>query len=161
MNGITQKTVLSILLASAITLATGVSSMAEEQVIEDARSCITTRSLRNTQIVDDMNILFYATGKKIYRNILPKQCNGLARNGRFSYTTLSGSLCNFDSIRVLDGSGMQGRSCRLGSFYPITEEDVAVLYGAQNKPIETTAPAPAEVEEITQQTEDSSESEDQ
>lgn len=161
MNAIIKQTATSILLGSALTFATVGPSMAEENAIEDARSCISTRTLRNTQIVDDMNILFFVTGKKIFRNILPKQCNGLARNGRFSYTTLSGSLCSFDSIRVLDGSGMQGRSCRLGSFYPIAEVDIAALYGEQNRPMEITAPAPAKVEEITPESNDSSEFEDQ
>ncbi len=111
--------------------------------------------------MDDLNILFYTTGKKIYRNILPRQCNGLARSGRFSYTTLSGSLCNFDTIRIMDDYGMHGRSCRLGSFYRVAEEDIAALYGEQNKPIAITPPAPAEVEEITPVPKNSSEPEDQ
>jgi len=161
----TKRSYESILLGSVLAFATTVPSMAEEEAleapIEDARSCLTTRSFRKTTVVDDLNILFYTTGRKIYRNILPRQCNGLARNGRFSYTTLSGSLCNFDTIRVMDDRGMHGRSCRLGSFYRVTEADIAVLYGAQNKPIVTTAPAPAEVEEISPAPKDSGESENQ
>jgi hypothetical protein len=80
-------------------------SLADEVVDEidnvNAKNCIRIRSLRSTKVVDDLNIIFYMIGSDTYHNILPRQCHGLKREGRFSYKSSTGSLCSQDTIRLL------------------------------------------------------------
>ena len=113
-----------------------------DEVVDDiddinAKKCIRVRSLRSTKIVDDLNIIFYMVGSTTYHNILPRQCNGLARQDRFSYESRSGNLCYHDTIRILyqAGVGMQeGNACRLGQFHPISKEDADALSEKLNEP---------------------------
>jgi len=118
-------------------------AMADEAVDEiddvNAKSCIRVRSLKSTRIMDDQNIIFVMVGSKNYHNILPRQCHGLKREGRFSYESSTGSLCSIDHIRVLipGGSGLrEGNSCRLGMFLPISNADVDALMDKTTKPLQ-------------------------
>ena len=111
-----------VLLASVISLTTDKALFADEvdeDVDENAKKCINVRTLKRTEVVDDYHILFFMSGSTDYINRQPRACVGLSRERRFSYTTSSRSLCNFDSIRILSDSGggrHEGRSCRLGHF---------------------------------------------
>lgn len=112
---------------------------AEAEVVDEkALRCINTRLIRRTEILDDLNIIFYVSGQKAYRNFLPRRCSGLAREKRFSYRTSGNRLCDLDTITVLrDGAfGLdQGVTCPLGSFHPITREDAdALLDPTANEP---------------------------
>ena len=119
----------------------------------DGRSCINASLIRSTRIIDDANILFYVRGSDIYHNQLPRQCNGLAREGRFSYRRTTSSLCQQDSIQVLyaAGTGMrQGPMCGLGYFRKITEEDAeALLNPVEPEPVAEPLP-PSSPEEIVE-----------
>jgi hypothetical protein len=99
-------------------------------VDDNAVRCIRTRSIKQTKIVDDLSIIFYMTRRKAFHNILPRKCNGLAREGRFSYHSSTGQLCDLDSIRILYGGAFgleEGISCGLGLFHPISKEDAEAL----------------------------------
>lgn len=110
---------------------------------ENARHCIDLRSVRRTDVIDDRNIMFYVRGDVVYHNILPRQCNGLSREDRFSYKTSMGRLCRLDSIYVLynDALGLrEGNSCQLGLFHEISKEDAEAFRdeasgGPQAKPL--------------------------
>ncbi len=154
----TKQLCMLILVAGLLNLSAAVSSMADEVKDEDARNCISTRTLKSTAVVDDLNILFFKVGKTVYHNILPRQCKGLSRYRIFSYTTLSGSLCNFDTIQVLDRHGRQGRSCRLGYFYAITIEDVPGIIEMSRRPLEAEPQPPATAEEIIVEPDESEDS---
>jgi hypothetical protein len=151
--------VLSISLAGLLAVTP---SLADEVAVDiddtNATKCIRVRSLKNTKVVDDLNIIFYMVGNKTYHNILPRQCNGLAREDRFSYETRSGSLCDIDMIRVLypAGVGLQpGNSCRLGLFHPISKEDAKALLEQVNEPIQAEPIPLPEPEEIGSDREES------
>jgi len=107
------------------------SAQDEEPVRDDSTtSCISVRSIRSTDIIDDRNVLFYMRGDVVYHNILSRRCPGLAREDRFSYRTSVGRLCDIDSINVLyrDARGMRpGAACGLGQFIKITREDAKAL----------------------------------
>ena len=138
-----------ILMTSLLTLPVAETSMADEVKDDSVRQCISTRRLKNTEVVDDRNILFHMIGKEVYHNILPRQCRGLARSGSFSYRTSSGRLCDIDSIRVFEPfSNMPGLSCRLGSFRLISKDDVAAIREGPDNPPEAEPLPPAEVEDI-------------
>ncbi len=83
--------------------------------------CIPLRSIRETRVRDDHTIDFYTTGKKVYRNRLPNSCSQLGFEERFMYKTSLSQLCSVDVITVLYSTPpMQGASCGLGKFQPIT-----------------------------------------
>jgi len=132
---------LLILSLGLLGLLTVTPSLADEIADEtddfNSKNCIRVRSLKNTKIVDDLNIIFYMLGSKTYHNRLPRQCRGLAREDRFSYVARGGNLCNLDTIRVLYqlGSGLQeGAACGLGLFRPISKEDAKDLLEQPHEP---------------------------
>ena len=127
-------------------------SMADEIDDDDARNCIPLRKLTSTLVIDERNILFFMVGKTVYHNALPKQCPGLAREGRFKYTTLGNSLCVSDSVQVLQGDVM-GRTCRLGRFRPVTRDDILAIAENLRKRTELDPPPTADIEEIGVETE--------
>ena len=133
-------------------------SLADEEDDENALNCIHVNRIRSTKIVDDLHILFYMHGKTDYYNILPRQCRGLSREGRFSYRVTANTLCQLDSIRILyDGAiGLrEGPSCRLGLFHPVTKEDIESILDPEPR-LPPPEPLPsAEPEEIIEETDES------
>lgn len=96
----------------------------------EGERCISTRAIRDTQIIDDRTILFRMRGGDVYVNNLTNTCRGLRRERRFSYSPTAGRLCDVDTIRVIESFGgviQEGIACGLGSFYPITEEESELL----------------------------------
>lgn len=135
----------------------------EDDEVDDevAQRCISTRALRRTEVVDDRNVIFYLSGSTVYRNVLPRLCRGLSRDGRFSYSTSAGRLCNSDSIRILNDSGFglqEGRSCRLGLFHPITKDDVAAIIEKSRELPKAKPPTLPEPEEVGVEPDESQES---
>ncbi len=107
-------------------------------VIDDSTErCISVRSIKRTEIIDDRNVLFHMRRKVVYHNILSHRCVGLAREGRMSYKTSSGRLCDNDSISVLqrDSFGLRaGIQCGLGMFHKMSREDAEALKEGSGKP---------------------------
>lgn len=125
----------------------------EESGMDDdgAVRCIDVRSIRRTYVVDDRSVLFYMGRRRVFYNILPSRCAGLASEDRFTYTTTTTRLCDVDVISVLynDIGGLRGGpACRLGLFHEITREDAKALragthLGPQPKPLPV--PEPEEI----------------
>ena len=150
-----------VLLACLLSLLAAVPSLADEVKVEGARKCIGTRAVKRTEVVDDQIVLFFTRGKTVYVNVLPRECKGLSRDRRFSYSTSFGRLCNLDRIRILhdSGSGLrEGRSCRLGSFHPLTKEDIAPFIDALQKSPEPQLPSPPGPVDIILETDESRDS---
>ncbi len=125
---------------------------------ENAVSCINVTRIRNTKVVDDSSIIFYMRGKTIYLNVLRRQCRGLAREGRFSYRSSTGSLCHLDSIRILYGTAFgldEGASCGLGYFQEVTEEDLELILEREPAPPQPKPLPPAEPEDMSTETDES------
>ena len=149
------------MLACLPTLLAAVPLLADEVKVEVARKCIGTRAVKRTEVVDDQIILFFTRGKTVYVNVLPRECKGLSRDRRFSYSTSFGRLCKLDRIRILrdSGSGLrEGRSCRLGSFHPIIKEDIAPFIDALQKLPEPQLPSPPGPVDIILETDESRDS---
>jgi len=131
-----------------------------DDVDDNSTRCINTRSLRTTEVVNDSNLLFYMAGKKIYLNVMPRECTGLSRERRFSYSTTGRSLCSADTIRILYDSGgnlHEGRLCRLGRFYLTSKEAIAAARERSTQPPRAEPPEGAEVEEIGTETDETEE----
>ena len=133
-------------------------SPADEEEEYNTLNCVHVKRIRNTKVVDDLRILFYMRGNSDYVNILPRQCRGLSREGRFSYRVSANTLCKQDSIRILHygGTGLEeGNSCRLGSFHEVTEEDIEMILDPEPR-LPPPEPLPsAEPEEIIKETDES------
>ena len=147
--------------ACLLALAVPGASLADQQDDESddgLKSCIRVNRIRNTKVVDDLNVLFYMRGKTIYHVRLPRRCPGLRREGRFTYRTTGGNLCHLDTITVLysAATGLDpGPSCRLGYFTEVTEEDAeGIIEGlpreSQAKPL-----PPAEPEDLSKEPDES------
>lgn len=143
-------------LAGALTAAS--LAIAQEEPAEDmaeleatGERCIVTRRISRTKVVDDRTIIFYMRGgDTTYVNILPRPCNGLAREDRFSYQAQSSRLCDIDGIVVLYQAGTTlrgGANCRLGLFHEISREDADAIIEGPQKPPANPLPMP-EPEEI-------------
>ncbi len=140
--------------AAALLLATPVLAVAEQgdEPADDAyERCINTRLIRSTSVANDRNIVFKMRGSKIYLNTLPGPCPGLARERRFSYESHTSSLCKSDRINVMSDSGLGlqiGRSCRLGQFQLVTEQDLVDMFEKSDEPRKTRDVEAPDVEDV-------------
>jgi hypothetical protein len=120
----------------------------EDDSIIEGQRCVSSRPIRKTEVLDDQNIIFYMRGTAIYLNHLPKPCKKLAQSGRFLYRTTVARICKSDMITILRDTGLglsTGRSCKLGTFWGITKEDVEKIKAPRE--IEPKSVPPAEPEE--------------
>ena len=145
-------TFISAVFLASLAWASESTAQEEEPAYDDnSRTCISTRRIRRTRVIDDRSILFYVTGRDVYHNILPAACNGLRRENRFSYQTNGSQLCSRDAISVLfDHSwGLRtGARCGLGLFHKITREDAKALMEMRDQPPQSNplpTPEPQEV----------------
>lgn len=87
-----------------------------------AQSCIDVSQIREARVVDERTIDFYVRGREAMRNTLPRACEHLVAERRFTYATSLTKLCSDDAVTVISNQTAGGRtaSCRLGSFVPYT-----------------------------------------
>lgn len=147
----------AVLAAAVICSAPALGQDAEEAPVDDladldaeGERCINTRRISRTKVIDDRTIIFYMRGTDTYVNILPRACNGLRRENRFSYQAQSSRLCDIDGIVVLYQMGTTlrgGANCKLGLFHPITREDAEALVEGPQAPPANPLPMP-EPEEV-------------
>jgi hypothetical protein len=114
------------------TLAIGATAYADDAPADSEKleRCVQLRSIKQTKILDDQNILFYTNNNKNYKNHLPYPCGGLASADSFMYRTSESKLCNVDMITVLNKLGtsfMPGPSCGLGMFEPLDQQQLDAL----------------------------------
>lgn len=86
-----------------------------------SKSCLRSRQVRDSDPLDDHNILFEVAGGKLYLNKLNKRCTGLMREGRFAYRSPQAQICKGDIISVTDNFGTFRGSCALGQFEQVVE----------------------------------------
>ncbi|HEY5623032.1 MAG TPA: hypothetical protein VIV14_04670 [Gammaproteobacteria bacterium] len=119
-----------------------------DDIDREPRRCINTIAIDETYIVDDETILFFMRNDQVYQNVLRNSCAGLKREKRFSYSILGRNLCRTDSITVLQSFGARlerGRSCGLGPFVEISEEQAEFLrYGERPQVEEEAVEVPEE-----------------
>jgi hypothetical protein len=94
----------------------------EELIDRTPRNCISTNRISYTRVVDDWTVLFYMSGRTVYRNTLQHECRGLESRDRFAYSTRTGRLCNVDFVTIPGGT-----TCTLGQFHPITREEARMI----------------------------------
>lgn len=113
----------------------------------ESKRCINARSIRRTEVINDDYVLFWVQGRRMFLNALPASCKGLSKDRRFSFETTTRSLCERDKIRILRESALgvyEGRSCSLGPFRPVTDEELADFIEQH-----TISPQPQDVDPAT------------
>ncbi|WP_246204996.1 DUF6491 family protein [Altericroceibacterium indicum] len=88
-------------------------------VVGEAVSCIDSSRIDRSTVYDDYTIDFTMRGGKTYRNTLSNRCPGLGFNRAFTYSTNINSLCNTDTITVLQNGNNLGVTCGLSDFVPV------------------------------------------
>lgn len=88
-------------------------------------SCVITRNIRSTNVVNDRTINFVMGRNLVMRNDLPASCPGLGFNRAFQHNSRTSQLCSFDTITVIQpGMGANsGARCGLGRFQPMVPVD--------------------------------------
>jgi len=126
----------------------------ETSVDERTRTCISTRRLRRTVIVDDRNVLFYLSSRTILHNVLRRTCPGLKKEGTFAYTTTTGRICKGDGISPMGGNVWGAvrpvPRCWLGIHRQITPEQADAMRNAAAQkpdvpPMPLPVPEPSEI----------------
>ena len=142
------KPIVNLLLVAVVTLPVFAEVAWSQDDDEESRRCLSLRRIDYTEIIDDRTIAFFMRGSDVYINDLDRPCNGLEREGRFSYRTSLSQLCSADTISVLENTGFgfrEGFSCGLGLFRPATRDLVETL---KNLESESEEDAGIEVEDI-------------
>ena len=136
---------IGLLLVAGPTLGADEEELDADLVDREPTNCVTVNRIKQTDVINDNNILFYMRGGKIYRNYLPRKCPRLEREDSFTYEVRTNSLCNVDVIYVLErfGGGLRrGAGCGLGMFYEISEEEAERLKKPMEDSIRVEEPEP-------------------
>ena len=94
--------------------------------------CIHSMDYDRVEVLDDLRVVFHGRGDKRWLNQLRIRCPGLRKRDPLQFEMRSMRLCEMDSFRSIDpsGFGMPGASCSLGSFEPVTPDQVEMLKDA-------------------------------
>ncbi len=85
-------------------------------------SCINTRQIQSTDVLDNQSVLFKMSGGTYYINHLPNRCSGLKMQDGFSYDLRGNNeLCNVDVIKPVRSGGASYGPCPLGEFEEVTK----------------------------------------
>lgn len=123
-------------LAACLTPLLFQSGSADEDSRTTPARCVDTMRIRNVDVVDNRNLLFYMSNGTIYHNRLAQACPGLREDKAFMYSIPMHQLCNVDLITVLENQGFgfqRGASCGLGDFVPITKEAAEQIKAAAKR----------------------------
>lgn len=138
---------------AAVVCATGTGSAFANDPAPQPTACLRREDIRSTKVIDDRNILFVTRNRTTYNNQLPRHCPGMRRSTPLSFTYADHGLCAGSTFSVLMrvGSGnsiavndpannihytlpgpnfVQGATCQLATFAPISEDEIEVLKAA-------------------------------
>jgi hypothetical protein len=126
---------LALLLSATVALAQSggpAPALTPEEVTSNRESvrCISAGAIRETESLDNRNIVFRLRNGDYYLNTLISRCENLERSNRISFTTPSGRLCSGHLIGVIQPFSNANRpigSCGLRRFFPVSEEEAALL----------------------------------
>lgn len=114
--------VASIMLAGSSLAATSEEKLAQYQPTGKKVNCVETYQIKETDVIDNQNILFRTVGNTYYINHLPNRCSGLKMQDGFSYTLRGlNKLCNVDVITPVSTGGAVYGPCPLGDFEEVTK----------------------------------------
>jgi hypothetical protein len=103
--------------------------------------CLNPSDIDHLSYPDDKTILFHMRGGKvrIWRNDLPRACNGMKFQGGIAYEIRGGVICsNMQTFTVIE----RGIPCMLGAFTPYTPPPKDAAEPAKSGPAGPAGPAP-------------------
>ncbi|MGE0667249.1 MAG: hypothetical protein AB7O49_11890 [Sphingomonadales bacterium] len=121
------KTAVAATAASVIFAGTALALSPEEKLAQyqptgKKESCLDTYQIRETDVIDNQNVLFRTSGNTYYINHLPNRCSGLKMQDGFSYTLRGlNKLCSVDVITPVQTGGAIHGPCPLGEFEEVTK----------------------------------------
>jgi len=124
-NTMTAPIILISVLALGASAAHAKSKSAPVAVTEVGKpiSCVNTRQIKSTKVIDSKTIDFKMRNGDVLRNTMRNSCPNLKFEESFSYRLSTPRLCSVDIIRVLEsghGAGIsQGAACGLGKFQKV------------------------------------------
>jgi hypothetical protein len=89
--------------------------------------CISTRSIRQTHILDDRHIVFESAGSNYHLVQFQRRCPRLQKHSTLIYETTDSRLCRLDMIRPSNGMHDISPPCSIPGFIPITREQMVLL----------------------------------
>lgn len=95
--------------------------------------CLSTYAYRSVDVIDDTHVLFRGSGDKMWLNTLRNRCLGLRPNDTLRFSLRNNRVCDLDTFESVDYFAFIGRSsatCSLGSFTPVTAEQVEAIEAA-------------------------------
>ena len=139
--------------ASAQEDEASVEANGEASADNGTRTCLSTRRIRHTRIVDDRNVLYFLSGRTVFLNVLRKSCQGLKQVGSFAYASNNGQVCKDDGIALIGGALGAMRPvpvCWLGIHRQITRDQADIMMDAAEqrfelKPMPIPLPEPSEI----------------
>jgi hypothetical protein len=81
----------------------------------EVQNCVSQNQIKNTNVLDDMHIIYELSGNNFLLNTLDRKCPQLGFNRAYSINVRGGQVCNNDIIHVFENSGTGG-ACGLGKF---------------------------------------------
>lgn len=106
----------------AIASTAGAAVAQEGAQVGETQSCIESRQIRSTPIIDDKTILVKMQGDRYKRIDLMEGCH-MRRSRSFAYETSLSRLCVSDILRVVD----VGNTCRIDKIVTIDEAEARTL----------------------------------
>ena len=91
--------------------------------------CISSRMIRNTQILDDRHVVFELTSNRYYLVQFKYRCPRLQPNAVLIYETRNDRLCRLDQVHAANSLLTRdiGPPCSIPGFMPVQPEQVALL----------------------------------
>jgi hypothetical protein len=105
----------------------------DEEYAESVR-CLATHAYRNVRVLDDQHVLFDGPGERAWLNRLRNRCPGLRSNATLRFRLRENRVCELDTFEAVDtmlgGLDRVSATCSLGSFSPVTPEQVEAIRAA-------------------------------
>lgn len=106
----------------------------EEGEYAEAVRCLAPQAYRSVRVLDDEHVLFEGPGDRAWLNRLRNRCVGLRPHATLRFRMRDSRLCELDTFEAVDtmlrGVDRVSATCSLGSFIPVTPEQVEVIRSA-------------------------------
>lgn len=96
------------------------------------KRCLSTRIYDQVDVLDDQHVVFRGRGDELWLNTLRSRCVGLRPNDVLQFRLRDNRLCELDNFEGVSSFmwGMRSGICTLGSFSPVTQDQVDAIEAA-------------------------------
>lgn len=103
---------------------------AEEYAGSEPARCLSSYEYRSVEVLDDQHVVFRGNGDKLWINQLRRKCVGLRRDEILRFEMRDNRVCDLDSFESVNrglGYGTTSGICTLGTFKPVTPEQLEAI----------------------------------